>query len=170
MSAPISRAALACALLVAGCAGRPAQHPAPTPSPAATRRHVPARRVAAVPRETARPTPVPATPVAATAPPAPLVAPPDAPPHILSVEIEPRVIGSGDTITGRVVASSNVASVEARLGGYGVNMTKVAPGTFAMRYTTGDIPFFLHRTYTIDVIARNARGDTDTREIPITVR
>jgi hypothetical protein len=32
------------------------------------------------------------------------------------------------------------------------------------------VPFFLHKTYDMNVIARNTRGDATAKSLPITVR
>lgn len=48
-------------------------------------------------------------------------------------------------------------------------MRKVGTGHFALTYTVPNLPFFLHRTFTIDVIARNTRGDATSTQVPITV-
>jgi len=80
------------------------------------------------------------------------------------------VVYGGDVVSGTVETSSNVASVEARIGGYGTQMRKVGVGRFALSYRVPKLPFFLHRTYTLEIIARNTRGDAATSSVPITVR
>lgn len=77
---------------------------------------------------------------------------------------------SGDTVSGMVVTSSNVASVEVRVASYGMTLSKVGVGRFALQYTLGALPFFVHGTYQMKIIARNARGDTAQQSLPITVR
>ena len=76
---------------------------------------------------------------------------------------------SGDTIVGSVLASPNVASVEVRVATYGITMTKVGAGRFELSYKLGNIPFFLHGTYDMQIVARNTRGDTVTRTLPLTI-
>ena len=76
----------------------------------------------------------------------------------------------GDRVFGRVVTSSNVASVEARIGGYAVNLVKTGVGRFELSYTVGPLPWFIRGNFTMQVIAHNTRGDTATRAIPLTVR
>ena len=73
-------------------------------------------------------------------------------------------------VTGTVETSPNVASVEASIGGYSSALTKVGIGRFVLSYRVPNLPFFLHRTYAIQVIARNARGDAVSSSLPITVR
>jgi hypothetical protein len=78
-------------------------------------------------------------------------------------------VGSGDTLSGRVLTSSNVASVEVRVVTYGVSLKKVGVGRFEMSYKLGYIPFFVHGTYPMHIIARNARGDSVEQSLPLTI-
>jgi hypothetical protein len=80
------------------------------------------------------------------------------------------VARGGDVVSGTVETSSNVASVEARIGGYGARMEKIGVGKFHLTYRVPNLPFFLHHTYTIEIIARNTHGDAVTSSLPITVR
>lgn len=100
----------------------------------------------------------------------PVLEAPDAPPRILAMSISTPVAHGGDVVSGTVETSSNVASVEARIAGYSSTMQKVGVGRFALTYRVPNLPFFLHRTYTIEVIARNTRGDAVRSSVPITVR
>lgn len=100
----------------------------------------------------------------------PVREPPEAPPRILSMSLSSPVAHGGQVLSGTVRTSSNVASVEARIGGYSSAMQKVGVGLFALSYRVPNLPFFLHRTYTVEVIARNARGDAVRSEVPITVQ
>jgi hypothetical protein len=95
---------------------------------------------------------------------------PDAPPQILDVAVSQTTVHPGDHIVGRVMTSSNVASVEARIGGYSVGLAKVGIGRFELAYTVGPLPWFVHGNFTMQVIARNTRGDKTTRAVPLTVR
>ena len=79
-------------------------------------------------------------------------------------------VHSGDRVYGRVVTSSNVASVEARIGGYGMSLIKTGVGRFELTYTVASLPWFIRGNFTLQVIAHNTRGDTITRAIPLTVR
>jgi glucose/arabinose dehydrogenase len=154
--------------------------PPATPAPAAT--VAPARpALQSTPKPTAKPLPVapsaapsaaPARPVAAL-PPAPKSVErlaPDAPPQILDVAVSQTTVQSGDRVVGRVTTSSNVASVEARIGGYSVALAKVGVGRFELAYTVGPLPWFVHGNFTMQVIARNTRGVKATRAIPLKVR
>ena len=79
------------------------------------------------------------------------------------------IVHPGDRVSGKVVTSSNVASVQARIGGYAVTLAKVGVGRFALTYKVW-VPWFVHGNFTMHVIARNTRGDTIVRDVPIQLR
>jgi hypothetical protein len=112
-------------------------------------------------------------PAAATAPPivkrVPRLAP-DAAPQILAIALSETTFHPGDRVSGSVVTTSNVASVEARIGGYSMSLPKRGVGRFALTYTVAPLPWFVRGNFTMQVIARNPRGDMVTRAIPLTVR
>lgn len=96
--------------------------------------------------------------------------PPDAAPQILAVAVSETTVQPGDTVSGRVVTTSNVASVQARIGGYAMTLEKTGVGRFALTYKVAPLPWFIRGTFTMRVIAKNTRGDTVERTIPLTVR
>lgn len=96
--------------------------------------------------------------------------PADAPPRIVSVEITRTLLHAGDTVSGVVVTSSNVASVVARLANFSVALPKVSEGHFALSYTVPNVPFFLHGRYQLDVIARNTEGAAVRRSVSLQIR
>lgn len=57
-----------------------------------------------------------------------------------------------------------------RIASYSIPMTKTGVGHFTVAYPVPSLPFFLHRTYTLAVIARNTQGVEASRELPITIR
>lgn len=133
--------------------------PTPSPTPTATPSPSPAASASTLPPQT--PTPLPAK--------VPRLAP-DAAPEILSVTISETTVHPGDRVFGSVVTSSNVASVEARIGGYALSLSKVGVGRFTIAYTVAPLPWFMNGSYAMHVLAHNARGDTVERTIPLTVR
>lgn len=86
------------------------------------------------------------------------------------MSISTPVVSSGQVVSGRVETSTNVASVEARIGGYSSNLEKVGAGRFVLSYRVPYVPFFLKKTYNVQLIARNTRGDAVSTSFPITVR
>ncbi|MBV8372971.1 MAG: hypothetical protein JOY69_06895 [Candidatus Eremiobacteraeota bacterium] len=156
-------------LSAAACAQKqpsPTAHVTSVPAPVRSVRNTPAVsfQSATTPVRTASPTPVD---TAAAAVPR---LPPDAPPRILSVAVDKTTVSSGDRVSGVVLTSSNVASVEVRVGGYGVSLNKVGVGRFNLLYTLGNLPFFVHGNFEMRIIARNPRGDATEQSLPITVR
>jgi hypothetical protein len=140
-------------------------------------------RPSAVLTRSASATPSPASPASAAVassspaalagtprPPKVVRLPPDAAPQILDVAVSETVVHPGDRVRGSVVTTSNVASVQARIGGYAMTLNKVGVGRFELAYTVAPLPWFLRGNFTMQVIARNTRGDTAERAIPLTVR
>lgn len=122
------------------------------------------------------PTPAPRTVISPTVRPRPVatiavpVRRPDAPPQIVAVDVNSTLVSSGSTLWGKVLTSSNVASVEVRVATYGIGLKKIGVGRFALRYQLGYIPFFVRGTFPMRIIARNTRGDAVERTLPLTVR
>ncbi len=88
----------------------------------------------------------------------------------MAVHINNQTVHSGDTISGTVVTSSNVASVEARIATFSISVPKVGVGRFALNYVVPNVPFFVRGTYPMTLVARNTAGVAVERVIPITVQ
>ena len=151
----------------------PASSPSPKPSPglsalpSAAPKAVAPGPLASVAPATA-PSSIPVTTATASAD-VPSVAA-DAPPQIVNVAISKTTVSGGDTVSGEVLTSTNVASVELRIAGFSMSMPKTKPGHFALSYQVPNVPFFFHKTYDMNVIARNTRGDAAKTSVPITIR
>jgi hypothetical protein len=116
-------------------------------------------------------------PVASGAPaPAPLATPavvmlpPDAAPQIQWISLSSTAPHAGDTLAVTVLASSNVASVELRVGGYGMSMNKTDVGQFQSTSQVPKLPFFMNHNVTLQVIARNTAGVSVEQDIPLSVQ
>lgn len=134
---------------------------------------VPARETSDPPTPGTQSAPATASPVPATAPaptgvPVPAL-PPDAKPAIVSISISATDLHSGDVVSGTVITSSNVASVEARIKTYSANLNRLDVGRFGLSMRVPAIPLFLHGTYQLQVIARNAAGAIVTQDFPISI-
>ena len=143
----------------------------PTPSPAVAASPgappISGKPALSTPAETAPSTAVPAVSLT----PMPIVtAAPEAPPRILSATLSRSVASPGDVVSGTVITSSNVASVEARVADYGQSLSKTGVGVFRLTYQVPNVPTFFRRTYSIEVIARNTRGESASLALPITIR
>lgn len=117
------------------------------------------------------PAPVSSTVPVATpiAPPPVIMLPPDAPPQLQWISLSSTAPRSGDTLAVTVLASSNVASVELRVGGYGMSMNKTDVGRFESTSQVPKLPFFMNHSVTLQVIARNTAGVAIEQDISIQV-
>jgi hypothetical protein len=127
--------------------------------------------------------PVPAAPVVTPAPvsnaspvaapvatPAVVMLPPDALPQMLWIGLSSTTPRAGDSLAITVLASSNVASVELRVGGYGISMNKTDVGHFESTSPVPNLPPFMNHNVTLQIIARNSAGTAIEQDIPIQVR
>lgn len=138
--------AAACLLLTA-LAATPSPSPPPGPSPS--------------PGASPSPTPV--------ATPAILLLAPDAAPQILWVNLSSTAPRAGDSLKITVLTSSNVASVELRVGGYGAGMTKTDVGHFESTAQVPRLPIFMSHQLTLQIIARNAAGAAVQQSVPLAI-
>jgi hypothetical protein len=94
---------------------------------------------------------------------------PDAPPELVAVWLSQPDYRWGDLARIRVVASTNVALVELRVGPYGRALTKRAPGQFSGVYRFPFLPPFVHPRWTLTFrfVARTTAGVTTVRELPV---
>jgi hypothetical protein len=99
-----------------------------------------------------------------------LVLPPDAAPQILWFGLSSTTPKAGETLSVTVLTSSNVASVEVRVGGYGFNLPKTNVGLFEGAYTVPQLPFFMNHTLVMQIIARNTAGAAVTSNIQLQIR
>lgn len=116
-------------------------------------------------RRSSAPARVQVTPSAAANTPSP-----NGSPKIINVSLGSSLVTGGQIVTGIVTTSPDVTSVQARIASYSSALTKIGVGYFALSYRVPNLPSFLHRTYTIEVSAQNARGDSVSSSLPITVR
>lgn len=158
---------------------RPKPTPTPTPLPSATPLPVPT--VTAPPPATPLPplpTPWPTpTPMTTPAPlptvtplPTPLVLPPDAPPQILAVQVSDPVFHGGETITGTIITSTNVAAVEIRLAGHSMRMPRTDFGIWQVTYKMPHVPFFYRGRYTAQIVAMNSAGAQAEQDLTVSIR
>jgi|SRR5579884_1969513 hypothetical protein len=146
------------ALTMALVAQTPAPQPEPTPSAGPS------------PTPSAMPSPT-ATPAASPTPlPTPLVLPADAPPQILAIQLSDPIFHSGETVTGTVITSTNVAAVEIHLAGRTARIPRADLGVWQVTYRMPRVPFFMRGDYTAQVVAMNSAGATAVQEITVPVR
>lgn len=140
-----------------------AQLRVPLPVPQRSEAPSPARS-SAIPPASASPT----TTAPPTVSPVPVLAPEEKP-AIVDISISATDLHAGDLVSGIVVTTSNVASVEARIKTYSTALNRMGVGRFALSMRVPALPFFLRRTYQLQVIARNAAGAVAEEDFPISV-
>lgn len=122
------------------------------------------------------PSPVPTISAAPSQVPSPAptptiaILPPDAAPLILWWHLSSATPQAGDTLSVVVLTSSNVASVELRIGGYAFNLPKTDVGHFEGGYVVPQLPFFVSRELLMRIIARNTAGVSVENSVEIQVR
>jgi hypothetical protein len=139
-------------LLALGVSAPPSPAPVQTPTPGPS----------ASPNASASPTPMPTPTI--------LMLAPDAPPQILWIGMSSTAPHAGDTMLVTVLCSSNVASVELRVGGFGQGMTKTDVGHFESTSQVPRLPFFMNHNLTLQIIARNTAGAATEKDVPVQVR
>jgi hypothetical protein len=116
--------------------------------------------VSAAPSESASPAPTPTI----------AILPPDAAPQILWWHMSSTTLHAGDTLSVVVLTSSNVASVELRIGGYAFSLPKTDVGHFEGGYFVPQLPFFVSHELLMRIIARNTAGTSVENGVEIQVR
>ena len=102
--------------------------------------------------------------------PTPEVLAPNALPRILGLWMNETTIHVGRVWNGRIVTSTNVASVELRTESFSFVADRLDFGMFDFSQTVLDVIPQYRRAYLLRVIARNARGDTAERLVPVVIR
>ncbi|HET9095168.1 MAG TPA: hypothetical protein VFN37_00785 [Candidatus Baltobacteraceae bacterium] len=102
--------------------------------------------------------------------PKPAIAAPNAPPRILALWMNETKIPSGSDWRGRVVTSTNVASVEIRTESFSFVAERPAFGVFQFRQHVLDMVPYYKRNYVVQVVARNTAGDQTIRLVPVEFR
>lgn len=149
--------------------------PPPSPVPSASATAAPGSNATAAPVTPAPITPAPlgtATPAppAPTATPTPVMRDANAAPEILSYSLSTTTVHPGDTISGTVTTTSNVASVEAKVASYVIPLAKTGIGHFALSYVVPNIPKPFRGTYALSIIAHNTQGQTTTESTSVTIK
>ena len=86
------------------------------------------------------------------------------------MQVSDPVFHDGETVTGTVITSTNVAAVEIHLAGRSMRLPRADFGVFQMTYTVPHVPFWLRKTYTAQVVALSSSGAQAERDVTISVR
>lgn len=76
----------------------------------------------------------------------------------------------GQTWSGRIVTSTNVASVEVRTNLFSIDVPRRAYGDFRFSLRVYDVPPIFIRAYRVRVIARNTAGQSAEEDLPFRIR
>ncbi len=99
--------------------------------------------------------------------PTPLKLPSSAPPRILAVWMNETTIPNGSNWIGRVITSTNTASLEVRTESFSFGAHRSTFGDFSFRQHLLDMVPQYRRGYTLLIIARNPAGTEDRVIVPI---
>lgn len=102
--------------------------------------------------------------------PAPEVAANDAPPRIVAMHFSSIGVQRGDSWSGTIITTTNVASVEVRTNLFSINVPRRGFGDFRFALRIYDVPPIFIRGYTVRVIARNAAGASTEEDLPLRIR
>lgn len=104
-----------------------------------------------------------ALPLRAFAMPSPIVARPGDPPRIVAVHFSTMTIRVGSWWSGRVVTTTNVASLELRAPSFSFILHRTAYGEFSFRTHVLVVPTVYRRPFVGELVARTASGASVTR-------
>jgi hypothetical protein len=91
-------------------------------------------------------------------------------PEILGASVSPGVVGSGTVVHATVRTTAGVVSVVAHAGGLAIAVPRVGPGLFAGSTTIPPLPPFVHGSYPVTFVARDARGTSTQSAVGVSVR
>ena len=102
--------------------------------------------------------------------PAPQVAAPEATPKVLAVQLSSTSVHMGDTWSGTIITTTNVASLEVQSPSFVFNAKRVAYGKFRFTLRWLFIEPLYRREYTVAFVARNAAGVATKRDVTVNFR
>jgi hypothetical protein len=102
--------------------------------------------------------------------PSPRVAAANAAPKILAVALSSNDVRPGQTWSGRIITSTNVASLEIRTNLFSLNVPRRTFGDFSFLLRIYDVPPIFVRGYDLRIIARNTAGASVEEDLPFRIR
>jgi hypothetical protein len=91
-------------------------------------------------------------------------------PEILGASVSPSVVRSGTVVHATVRTTAGVVAVVAHAGGVAIPVPRVGPGLFAGSTTIPPLPPFVHGSYPVTFVARDARGASTQSAVGVSVR
>ncbi|HEV3153605.1 MAG TPA: hypothetical protein VGZ02_07370 [Candidatus Baltobacteraceae bacterium] len=102
--------------------------------------------------------------------PPPPVGSPGSSPRIVAAWFSGARVRRGRTWSGRIVTSTNVASVEVRSNLFSIDVPRQTFGRFAFDLHVFDVPPIFVRGYRLRLIARNAAGAAVEEDVPFRIQ
>jgi hypothetical protein len=102
--------------------------------------------------------------------PAPIAAHSGAPPRIVAIRFSGDHVRRGQTWSGTIITTTNVASVEVRTNLFSINVPRHKFGDFRFTLRVYDVPPIFIRAYRLRVLARNAAGEAVEEDVPFRIR
>lgn len=93
-----------------------------------------------------------------------------APPRILAMRFSGRVVRRGESWTGTIVTTTNVASLEVRTSLFSIDVPRTSFGRFSFDLHVLDVPPIFIRAYRVRAIARNSAGVQAEEDFPLRIR
>ena len=94
----------------------------------------------------------------------------EAAPRIVAMNFSSLDVPRGQTWSGTIVTTTNVASVEVRTNLFSIDVPRRAFGNFHFDLRVYDVPPIFIRGYRVRVIARNAAGASTEEDLPFRIR
>jgi hypothetical protein len=91
-------------------------------------------------------------------------------PQILGASVSPSVVRSGTVVHATVRTTRGVVTVVAHAGGVAIAVPQIGPGLFAGSTTIPPLPPFVHGSYPVTFVARDARGASTQSAVGVSVR
>jgi hypothetical protein len=91
-------------------------------------------------------------------------------PRIIAIHFSANDLRRPGKWSGKVITTSNVASVEVRTNLFSINVPRRRFGEFAFEVRLLDVPPIFIRAYTVRVIARNSAGTAVEEDFPMRIR
>jgi hypothetical protein len=102
--------------------------------------------------------------------PSPPVRANNAAPQIVAMRFNTLEVQRPSVWTGRIVTSTNVASLEVRTNLFSIDTSRITFGRFAFAVNVYDLPSIFIRGYRVRVIARNSAGVEAEEDVPLRIR
>jgi hypothetical protein len=94
----------------------------------------------------------------------------EAAPRIIAIHFSGNDVRRPGKWSGKIITTTNVASVEVRTNLFSIDVPRRRFGEFAFELRLLDVPPIFIRAYTLRVIARNSAGTAIEEDLPMRIR